>query len=61
MLKSEKTDSAVLWAKYGLSRPEKALRALQRDSLQAQQYHLQDVYKKPLAEVPIVRNTLHLK
>lgn len=52
MLKSEKTHSALLEAQYGFSGPEKVLRALQRDSLRAQQYHLQDVYKKPIAEVP---------
>ena len=52
MLKSEKTDSALLEAQYGFSRPETVLRALQRDSLRAQQYRQQDVYEKPIAEVP---------
>ncbi|KAI3356389.1 hypothetical protein L3Q82_017615, partial [Scortum barcoo] len=51
VLKSEKMDSALLGAQYGFSGPEKVLRALQRDSLWAQQYHLQDVYKKPIAEL----------
>uniref|UniRef100_A0A3Q3MS08 Cortactin-binding protein-2 N-terminal domain-containing protein n=2 Tax=Mastacembelus armatus TaxID=205130 RepID=A0A3Q3MS08_9TELE len=51
VLKSEKTDSARLGVHYGLSGPENVLRALQRDSLWAQQDHLQDVYEKPIAEV----------
>ncbi|XP_054471052.1 filamin A-interacting protein 1-like [Anoplopoma fimbria] len=51
VLKPEETDSALLGARYGFSRPEKVLRALQRDSLRAQQDHLQDVYKKPIAEL----------
>lgn len=52
VLKSERTDSALLGAQYGFSGPEKPLRALQRDSLRAQQYQLQDVYKNPTAQVP---------
>ncbi|XP_049904533.1 filamin A-interacting protein 1-like isoform X2 [Epinephelus moara] len=51
VLKSEQTDSALLGAQYGFSRPEKVLRALQRDSLRAQQDHQQDVNKKPIAEL----------
>lgn len=51
MLKSEKIGSALLVAQYGFSRPENVLRALQRDSLWAQQFHLEDVYKKTTAEV----------
>lgn len=51
VLKSEKTDPALLGAHYGFSGPEKVLCALQRDSLQAQQDHLQDVYEKPIAKV----------
>lgn len=51
MLKSEKTDSGLLGAHYGFSRLETVLHALQRDSLQAQQDHLQDVYGKPISEV----------
>lgn len=57
MLKSEKTDPALLGAHYGFSRQEKVLRALQRDSLQAQQYQQQDVYQKPIAEVPRAHST----
>lgn len=56
VLKSEKTDSALLGAHYGFSGLEKVLHALQRDSLQAQQDHLQDVYEKPIAEVPRVNS-----
>ncbi|KAM9346793.1 filamin A-interacting protein 1-like [Symphorus nematophorus] len=51
VLKSEKTHSALLGAQYGFSRQETVLRALQRDSLWAQQYHQQDVYEKPIAEL----------
>ncbi|XP_042281582.1 filamin A-interacting protein 1-like isoform X1 [Thunnus maccoyii] len=51
VLKSEKTDSALLGAHYGFSGLEKVLHALQRDSLRAQQDHLQDVYEKPIAEL----------
>ncbi|KAJ4932831.1 hypothetical protein JOQ06_029673, partial [Pogonophryne albipinna] len=51
VLKSEKTDSALLGAQYGSSRPEKVLRALRRDSLWTQQDHLQDVYKETRAEL----------
>lgn len=51
MLKSEKIGSALLVAQYGFSRPENVLRALQRDSLWAQQFRLEDVYKKTTAEV----------
>lgn len=51
VLKSDKTDSALLGAHYGFNGLEKVLHALQRDSLQAQQDHLQDVYKKPISEV----------
>ncbi|XP_010745007.3 filamin A-interacting protein 1-like isoform X1 [Larimichthys crocea] len=51
VLKSERTDSALLGAQYGFSGPEKPLRALQRDSLRAQQYQLQDVYKNPTAQL----------
>lgn len=52
MLKSEKTNPALLGAHYGVSGAEKVLRALQRDSLRTQQDHLQDVYKKTITEVP---------
>lgn len=45
-------DSALLTAQYGFSRPEKVLKALQRDAFWAQQFRLEDVYKKPTAEVP---------
>ncbi|KAM3862313.1 filamin A-interacting protein 1-like [Diretmus argenteus] len=51
VLKAEKTDSGLLEAHYGFRGPEKVLRALQRDSLQAQQDQLQDVYEKPMAEL----------
>ncbi|XP_070771013.1 filamin A-interacting protein 1-like [Enoplosus armatus] len=51
VLKSEKTDSALLGAQYGFTEMEKVLCALQRDSIRDQQYHLQDVYKKPIAEL----------
>lgn len=51
MLKSEKTDLALLGAHYGFSGAERVLRALQRDSLQAQRDHLQDVYENPIAKV----------
>uniref|UniRef100_A0A3Q4BVU8 Cortactin-binding protein-2 N-terminal domain-containing protein n=1 Tax=Mola mola TaxID=94237 RepID=A0A3Q4BVU8_MOLML len=50
VLKSERIDSAVLAAQYGFSGPENVLRTLQRDSLWAQQFHLEDVHKKPIAE-----------
>ncbi|XP_017265724.2 filamin A-interacting protein 1-like [Kryptolebias marmoratus] len=43
VLKSEKTDSVLLGAHYGLSRKEMGLRALQRDSLLAQQDHFQEL------------------
>lgn len=51
MLESERTDSAQLTAQYGFSGPENVLRALQRDSLWAQTFHLENVYEKPIAEV----------
>lgn len=51
MLESERTDSARLAAQYGFSGPENVLRALRRDSLRAQTSHLENVYKKPIAEV----------
>lgn len=51
MLESERTDSARLAAQYGFSGPENALRALRRDSLRAQTFHLENVYKNPIAEV----------
>ncbi|XP_071334454.1 filamin A-interacting protein 1-like [Trachinotus anak] len=51
VLKSEKTDSALLEAHYGFRGPERVLRALQRDSLQARRDHLQDVYEKPIAKL----------
>ncbi|XP_060910603.1 filamin A-interacting protein 1-like [Labrus mixtus] len=51
VLKSEKMDPVLLGARYSFGGPEKVLRALQRDSLWAQQDHLQDVYKKPIAEL----------
>lgn len=51
MLESERTDSARLAAQYGFSGPENVLRALRRDSLRAQTFHLENVYKKPIAEV----------
>ncbi|KAG7220979.1 hypothetical protein INR49_010228, partial [Caranx melampygus] len=50
VLKSEKTDLALLGAHYGFSGPGRVLRALQRDSLQAQRDHLQDVYENPIAK-----------
>ncbi|XP_071398749.1 filamin A-interacting protein 1-like [Centroberyx affinis] len=49
VLKAEKTDSALLEAQYGFGGPGEVLRALQRDSLQAQRDQLQDVYEKPMA------------
>lgn len=52
VLKSEKTDLALLGAHYGFTRPDKVLRALRRDSLQAQQDHLHDMYEIPIAKVP---------
>lgn len=51
MLESERTDSARLAAQYGFSGPENVLRALRRDSLRAQAFHLENVYKNPIAEV----------
>lgn len=51
MLNSEKTASALLEAHYGVTGPEKVLRALQRDSLHTQQDHLQNAYKKTITEV----------
>lgn len=51
VLESERTDSARLAAQYGFSGPENVLRALRRDSLRAQTFHLENVYKKPIAEV----------
>lgn len=51
MLESERTDSARLAAQYGFSGPENVLRALRRDSLWAQTFHLENVYEKPIAEV----------
>lgn len=51
-MKSEKTDSGLLGAHYGFGGREMVLRALRRDSLRAQQDHLEDVYEKPNAEVP---------
>ncbi|XP_047457893.1 filamin A-interacting protein 1-like isoform X2 [Mugil cephalus] len=51
VLKSEKTDSGPVGAHYGFGGREVALRALRRDSLRAQQDHLQDVYEKPNAEL----------
>ncbi|GLD51971.1 filamin A-interacting protein 1-like protein [Lates japonicus] len=51
VLKSERTDSAPLCAHYGFSGPDKVLCALQRDSHQAQQDCLQDVYEKPIAKL----------
>lgn len=51
MLESERTDSAQLAAQYGFSGPENVLRALRRDSLRAQTFHLENVYKNPIAEV----------
>uniref|UniRef100_A0A674MYM3 Filamin A interacting protein 1 like n=1 Tax=Takifugu rubripes TaxID=31033 RepID=A0A674MYM3_TAKRU len=51
VLESERTDSARLAAQYGFSGPENVLRALRRDSLRAQTFHLENVYKNPIAEV----------
>lgn len=51
MLKSEKTDSLLLAAHYGFDGLMEVLRALHRDSLWAQQLHLEDVYKQPFAKV----------
>lgn len=51
MLESERTDRARLAAPYGFSGPENVLRALRRDSLRAQTFHLENVNKKPTAEV----------
>lgn len=51
MLESERTDSVRLAAQYGSSGPENVLRALRRDSLWAQTFHLENVYEKPIAEV----------
>ncbi|XP_074551359.1 filamin A-interacting protein 1-like [Halichoeres trimaculatus] len=50
VLKSEKTDLALLRAQYGFCGPEKVLRALKRDSLRAERDPLHDVYKNPIAE-----------
>uniref|UniRef100_A0A672HFX9 Filamin A interacting protein 1 like n=1 Tax=Salarias fasciatus TaxID=181472 RepID=A0A672HFX9_SALFA len=50
VLKSEKTDSHLLEAHYGSSGRELVLRALQRDSLRAQQDQLEDVCDIPIAE-----------
>lgn len=49
-------DSALMGAHYGFNAPDEALHALQRDSLRAQQYHQQDVYNKPIVEVPRTNN-----
>ncbi|XP_068186256.1 filamin A-interacting protein 1-like [Antennarius striatus] len=51
VLKSEKTDSTLLGAKYGFTRPENVLRALHRDSLWDQQYYPEDVYDNPITEL----------
>ncbi|XP_068602528.1 filamin A-interacting protein 1-like [Brachionichthys hirsutus] len=51
VLKSEKTDSTLLGAKYGFRRPEEVLRALHRDSLWDQQHDLENVHGDPLAEL----------
>lgn len=51
MLESERTDSARLAAQYGFSGPDNVLRALRRDSLRAQTFHLENVHEKPIAEV----------
>lgn len=55
-LKAEKMDLALLEAQYGFLTPVEVLRALQRDSLQAQASEAQvapqqDVYEKPMVEV----------
>lgn len=50
-MKSEQTDSGLLRTHYGFSRQKMVLHALRRDSLWAQQDHLQDVYERPNAEV----------
>uniref|UniRef100_A0A8D2ZIA5 Cortactin-binding protein-2 N-terminal domain-containing protein n=1 Tax=Scophthalmus maximus TaxID=52904 RepID=A0A8D2ZIA5_SCOMX len=54
VLKSEKTDLALLGAHYGFTRPDKVLRALRRDSLQAQQDHLHDMYEIPIAKLNLL-------
>ncbi|XP_076730916.1 filamin A-interacting protein 1-like [Maylandia zebra] len=51
VLKSEQTDSGLLRTHYGFSRQKMVLHALRRDSLWAQQDHLQDVYERPNAEL----------
>ncbi|XP_070978657.1 filamin A-interacting protein 1-like [Oncorhynchus clarkii lewisi] len=55
-LKAEKMDLALLEAQYGFLTPVEVLRALQRDSLQAQASEAQvapqqDVYEKPMVEL----------
>ncbi|KAF7657255.1 hypothetical protein LDENG_00029500 [Lucifuga dentata] len=50
-LKAEKTHSALLETHYDIRVPEMVLCALQRDSLQAQQDHQQDVYKTSMAKL----------
>ncbi|XP_059895228.1 filamin A-interacting protein 1-like [Gadus macrocephalus] len=51
VLKAQMTDAALLEAHYAFRGPEKVIRALRRDSLQAQKDQLQDVYEKPMAEL----------
>ncbi|XP_055726413.1 filamin A-interacting protein 1-like [Salvelinus fontinalis] len=56
VLKAEKMDLALLEAQYGFLTPVQVLRALQRDSLQAQASEAQeapqqDVYEKSMAEL----------
>uniref|UniRef100_A0A4W5PIM0 Filamin A interacting protein 1 like n=1 Tax=Hucho hucho TaxID=62062 RepID=A0A4W5PIM0_9TELE len=56
VLKAEKMDLALLEAQYGFLTPVEVLRALQRDSLQAQASEAQeapqqDVYEKSMAEL----------
>ncbi|XP_041858568.1 filamin A-interacting protein 1-like [Melanotaenia boesemani] len=51
ILKSEKTDSSLLWVHYGLRGKEMVLCALQRDSLLVQQDHLQDMHEKSMTEL----------
>ena len=56
VLKAQMTDAALLEAHYAFRGPEKVIRALRRDSLQAQKDQLQDVYEKPMAEVGTIRD-----
>ncbi|XP_072253746.1 filamin A-interacting protein 1-like [Leuresthes tenuis] len=51
ILKSEKTDSCLLTAHYGLGGKELVLRALRRDSIWAQRDTLQDAHDQSISEL----------